>query len=111
MKTILLFTHIKSFYKMICVCRWLQHVAESNDDSISITSAVSWSAFHARRQPEKDFAPSLSALLPLFEDDSKSVAMIKHSMDVIKSTVQVLNPGQTPVIAFDQPLYAVAKLV
>ena len=35
--------------------------------------------------------------------------MIKHSMDVVKKTIEHLNPGQTPVIAMDQPLYAIAK--
>ena len=30
-------------------------------------------------------------------------------MDMIKLSVNHLNPGQVPVIAFDQPLYAVAK--
>lgn len=35
--------------------------------------------------------------------------MIRHAMDMIKLSVNHLNPGQVPVIAFDQPLYAVAK--
>ena len=48
-------------------------------------------------------------MLPLFLDDSKSVAMIKHGMLVIKSTVNYLNPGQTPFVVLDQPLFASAK--
>ncbi len=39
------------------------------------------------------------------------MAMIRHSMDVIKSAVEHLNAGQTPVITFDQPLYALAKQI
>ena len=35
--------------------------------------------------------------------------MMKHSMDVVKKSVNILNPGQTPVIACDQPLFKVAK--
>ena len=35
--------------------------------------------------------------------------MIKHSMDVCKKGTEFLNPGQTPVTGFDQPLYALAK--
>ena len=54
---------------------------------------------------------SLTALLPLFEEQSKSVAMIRHSMNMIKASVDMLNPGQTPVVAFDQPLYATAKQI
>ena len=34
------------------------------------------------------------------------VAMIRHSMDVIKQAVQELNPSQVPVITLDQPLSA-----
>ena len=37
--------------------------------------------------------------------------MIKHSMDVIRNAVQHLNPGQTPVVTFDQPLFALAKQI
>ena len=37
--------------------------------------------------------------------------MIKNSFNVIKSVVEHLNSRQTPVIAFDQPLYALAKQV
>ena len=37
--------------------------------------------------------------------------MIKHGIDVQKWTIQYLNPGQIPVTTFDQPLFALAKLV
>ena len=57
-------------------------------------------------------------VLLAFKDDiafaikqSKSPSMIKHSMNVIKQAVNHLNPGQIPVVACDQPLYATAKLV
>ena len=35
--------------------------------------------------------------------------MIHYSMDVVNRTVEILNPGQTPIITTDQPLYTVAK--
>ena len=71
---------------------------------------VSWSAFHSH-QPSctPPTSTAISVLLPLFPDQAKSVAMIKHAMDVIKLSVNHLNPGQVPVIALDQPLYAVVK--
>ena len=53
--------------------------------------------------------PSLTALP--FEEQSKSVAMTRHSMNMIKASVDMLNPGQSPVVAFDQPLYAIAKQI
>ena len=54
---------------------------------------------------------SLNALLPLFLDNAHSVAMIKHSMDFVNAVVQYLNLGQVPVLAADQPLYAMAKQI
>ena len=40
-----------------------------------------------------------------------SVATIKHVMDKVRDTVAFLNPGQTPVIGADQPLYALAEQI
>ena len=37
--------------------------------------------------------------------------MIMYVLDIIKTAVDYLNSGQLPVIAFDQPLYALTKLV
>ena len=55
--------------------------------------------------------PAISVMLPLFPDDSKSVAMIRHSMSVTKMAIQHLNQGQVPVIAYYQPLFALAKSI
>ena len=52
-----------------------------------------------------------TALLPLYLDSAHTVAMIKHSMDVVRKAVGHLNPGQTPVVTFDQPLFALAKQI
>ena len=40
---------------------------------------------------------SSTAMLPLFLDSAHTVAMIRHSMDVVKNAVEHVNPGQTPV--------------
>ena len=48
---------------------------------------------------------------PLFPQEAKSVSMIRHAMNVIKTAVKYINPGQTPVVAVDQPLYNVAKQI
>ena len=55
--------------------------------------------------------PALISLLPLFGDSAHSFAMIKHGMECISKAVRKLNGSQTPVIAFDQPLYAMAKTI
>jgi hypothetical protein len=81
-----------------------------NEEVVEDKTQVSWWAFHSH-QPycATPSSVAISALLPLFPDQAKSVAMIRHAMDVIKSYVDHLNPGQVPVIALDQPLYKVAK--
>ena len=89
----------------------MNHVEEEiNKDEIERSSDISWSAFNAA-QIDTVKEVDRSALLPLFRESSKSAAMIRHGMDVIKKSVDFLNAGQTPVIAFDQPLYALAKMV
>lgn len=50
-------------------------------------------------------------LMPLLLDNAHTIAMIKHAMEVVASAVNHLNRGQTPVIAMDQPLFALAKEV
>ena len=58
-----------------------------------------------------DIPPDIFCLLPPFQEEAKSVAMILHSMNTVKRSVEFFNPGQIPVIACDQPLYAIAKKI
>ena len=91
---------------------WLQFLHDLLlNGSDAVTTHVTWSAFHAQRQPQCMKNSSTTALLPLFRDPSNSIAMVKHAMDVIKVAVDHLNNGQTPVMACDQPLYALAKII
>lgn len=46
-----------------------------------------------------------------FSDCAYSVEMISHAITVISKAVEYLNPGQTVVIACDQPLFALAKTI
>ena len=90
---------------------WLEHVREhiENKTTASRDENISWAVYHAHNLSQSARPMSVTALLPLFHESAHTVAMIKHSMDVIASAVQHINPGQTPVIAFDQPLFAIAK--
>lgn len=58
-------------------------------------------------QPPIVDPPALCTLLPMFYEKAARPAMIKHRMDVIRQAIQFLYP----VITFDQPLFALAKLV
>ena len=70
-----------------------------------------WSAYYASIQ-EVFIPPSaIIALLPLFLERAHSIATIKHSMTVVQAAVQHLNPCQVPVLAADQPLFALAMKI
>ena len=85
------------------------HPSENDEPILNDAEHASQAAYHANHQVENDSRTTISTLLPLFQDDSKSVAMIKHPMGVVKISVNILNPGQTPDIACDQPLFKIAK--
>ena len=87
---------------------WLEHVKATQG---SDPENLSWAAYHASWSTNEKQYPDLSVLLPVWKDDSKSPAMIKHSLDVVMDVAAYLNPGQTPVVAFDQPLFALAKKI
>ncbi|KAJ8027189.1 hypothetical protein HOLleu_32258 [Holothuria leucospilota] len=75
---------------------------------------ISWAAYHASQQgvrPPEDLNVAHTSLLPLFHDKAHSVAMIRHLMDIVKTAVGVLNPGQIPALTCDQPLYTLAKQI
>ena len=75
---------------------------------------MSWSAFHASRPDlgsTKDTIVGTCCLLPLFQEDAATAAMVRHSLDVIKKVVDLTNKGQTPVVAVDQPLFETAKKI
>ncbi len=92
--------------------QWLAHVKELLDkDNLDKEDYVTWSAYHASCQPQIPHTVCFNSLLPLFYESAHTVAMIKHGMTVIKQATHFVNPGQTVVMAVDQPLYALAKQV
>ena len=88
---------------------WLEKV--NFTDEVDNTVKVTWSAHHASQKRANLFKVAISSLLPLLRDGAHSVATIKHVMDIILDIVTYLNPSQIPVVAADQPLYALAKQI
>ena len=72
---------------------------------------LSWSAYNAKYVTNINIIKSISSMLPLFKEDSHSVSLMTHAMQLIEKVTNFLNPGQTPVLVFDQPLYAIAKTI
>ena len=83
-------------------------MAALENEQLDPTDWISWSAYHAALQQTVKPA-AINALLPLFTDSAHSIAMIKHSMTIVEAAIRHLNPGQTPVLTVDQPLFALAK--
>lgn len=90
---------------------WLENVRKVLDKpDLSESDAVSWAAFHANLQTSGLY-PGTVALMPLFIESAHTPAMIKHAMDVVRAATQAVNPGQVPVLAMDQPLFALGKMI
>ena len=90
--------------------RWLENARHVLEEDAELEN-VSWAAYHAKHQESQDKIITPTALLPLFQESAHTVAMIKHSMDVVKSAVEHLNREKTPVLTFDQPLFSLAKQI
>ena len=66
-----------------------------NADEVETENRMSWSSFHSRKS-EHDSVKCISALLPLINESVNSTAMVRHTINIIKCTLQKLNPGQVP---------------
>ena len=86
---------------------YLNHVAEAMPNGGSVP--LSWSAYSAKYATNMNIIKSISSMLPLFKEDSHSVTLMIHAFKLTKKVTDFLNPGQTPVMIFDQSLYAIAK--
>ena len=91
---------------------WLAHAQELViKQKLDVKDFISWAAFRASKCLPSTYIPAIITLLPMFPETSSSLAMIAHSMRVVKAAVQHLNPSQIPVVALDQPLFALAKQI
>ena len=93
--------------------QWLNTIVQHLDNYYDFEkdAFISWAAYHAQSQPTSVRPKAKIALLPLFNENANSVAMIKHAMMITKEAIEFLNPGQIPVIAMDQPLFSLAKQI
>lgn len=90
---------------------WAQHATRNLDKEVGYTEVITWSSYHGSLKRSQSSTPVISGLLPLFYEKASSLAMVKHGMDMQLKATAHLNPGQIPVTAFDQPLFAIAKFV
>ena len=76
---------------------------------ISVQSAGLLSMLHVKCKGQI-CQPSLPCYL-FFYEKADTPAMIRHSMNVIRSVTDFLSPGKIPVIACDCPLFSKAKYI
>ena len=92
--------------------QWLDKVKELLEkDKLDKEDYISWSAHFASLQSQAPRSQAITALLPLFDENAHTMAMIQHSVTIVKEGVAYVNPNQTPLIAMDQPLFAIAKQI
>ncbi len=89
---------------------WLSNARNSiGKDDVEEDDYISWAAYHASNLPPQTHPKSIVSLMPLFYENAHTPAMLLHGMHVVRDAVNFLNPGQTPFITGDQPLYALMK--
>ena len=89
---------------------WARTVALQihNEQDVEDSELIStWSAYHGRNMNE--VVPWIGGLFPLFTDSSSSPSMLLHAMELVKKSVNFLNPDQIAIITGDQPVYAIMK--
>ena len=96
-------------YEISNETEWLNFVSDNLNKGL--TTNLSWSAFHADKERAAKKLPCITSLLPLFKEDPRSLSMVRHGMDLVRRSTEFLNPGQTPVMDVDQPLYAAGKQI
>lgn len=89
---------------------WLERVKVLlSKETLEEGDWISWAAYFASMTESPHTPPSKSYMLPLFTESSNSPIMVWHGMKVLHRAISYLNPGQTPVMEADQPLFTLAK--
>lgn len=89
---------------------WLDRVRFLlSKDTLAADEWISWAAYYASKTEASVTPPTKSYMLPLFTESPNSPIMVWHGMKVLRRAIAYLNPGQTPVMVADQPLFTLAK--
>lgn len=68
-----------------------------DEEKLEEKEYLSWSAHFASLQTGPLSPTAITSLLPLFEENAHSKAIILHAMKLVKDAIQSINPGQEPV--------------
>ena len=84
---------------------WLETVSFT----LSTELVNSWSNHHAAQRRSMVSAVCLNSILSLIDKPVHSLETQVHCMQVIKNTVDFLNPEQTAIDVCDQPVFVLTK--
>ena len=81
-----------------------------NKETLAKGEMFSLAGFNASQIQRETVRPRAEiGKCPIFVNKAQSPSMMKHAMILAKDGIAFLNPGQTPVIGADQPLYSILK--
>ena len=83
---------------MKCEYQWLNKIEELLEkEKLEEKEYLSRSAHFASLQTAALSPTTITSLLPLFEENAHSKAMIRHSRKLVKDAIAYINLGQTPI--------------
>ena len=91
--------------------KWAQHSHLMVFEDLQEEDRVSWAGYFAKNGVGTTIRPSVTGFFPIFEEKSASFPMLKHALKVVSEAIEKLNEGQVPVVACDQPLFAICKQI
>ena len=77
--------------------------------SPGVEMGMAWSKYHPTANRVDVETPGTSSILPLIKEPVHTLRAQFHCINIIKSTISSINPGQIPVERCDQPVYALTK--
>ena len=80
---------------------WLENISD-------IDNIKSWSKYHSDNTSNIS-VKGINAVLPIIPKPVHTLPTEYHCREIIKKTINYLNPGQTLVGVCDQPVYALTK--
>ena len=94
----------------VSLSRWLKTVEERYLQTVDSDGNISREAFYANQQPAQDNPPAITAMLPLFHEDSKSCC---HDTSLngcdLRSCARTQPQSSTSDYIGSQPLYSITK--
>ena len=85
--------------------KWLDGMIDAN----SVNYSMSWSKYHSIASRREFETPGINSILPLIKEPVHTLKAQYHCMNIIKTTISNINPGQIPADTCDQPVYAITK--